>query len=63
MEERGESSETIEQRIALMQDFMDAMESNPDITLCNNGPDNRSNSANDFIQIIDNAILDISKNH
>ena len=59
MKERGETPEIIEKRLEIMQDFMDAMKNNPDITLVNNGPDNREGSSGDFTKVIEDAILAI----
>jgi ribose 1,5-bisphosphokinase PhnN len=58
MLERGESSETIEKRLSIMHEFFEAMEGNSDIKIVNNGPSNRANAANDFIDIIEESILE-----
>jgi len=59
MEERGETPDTISKRIEIMQDFITAMENNPQISLVDNGPDNRQGSAGDFIKVVEDAILSI----
>ncbi|SRR5260221_1901777 len=58
MVERGESEQTIKERLAVMHEFVEAMENDSEIKICNNGPDNRQNSAKDFIKIIETSILD-----
>lgn len=58
MKERGESDATIRARVAIIREFFDAIAENSDITICDNGPENRSNAANDFINIIEKAILE-----
>jgi len=57
MRERGESEETIIERLAQMRKFIEDMENNPNITRCDNGPNNRDNAVADFINIIETAIL------
>jgi hypothetical protein len=56
MRERGETEETISARVKLQQEFVDAMEDNPFIKMVDNGPNNRENSAGDFIEILLSSI-------
>lgn len=58
MRERSESKETIESRLAQIEEFVNAMAENPNIKLVDNGPNNRTNSASDFITIIEDSILE-----
>lgn len=57
MRERGETEETIRARVSLIHEFNEAMENNSEITLVDNGPDNRVNSPQDFINVISTSIL------
>lgn len=57
MRERGESEKTIKARVELINEFIEAMEESDEITLVDNGPDNRENSPQDFINIIYSSIL------
>lgn len=57
MLERGETAQTIEERVSLIQEFVNSMESNSAIIMCDNGPDNRTNAAQDFINIIKDYTL------
>lgn len=57
MEDRGEDPEIITRRQASMQWILDSIYENPHIAICDNGPDNRHNSAVDFINIIKKAII------
>ena len=57
MRERGESEDSIKERIAKVKKYYDAMNENSFISYVNNGPDNRQGSTGDFVNIIKNAIL------
>jgi len=56
MEERGESKETIEARVKIFNEFIEAMKANSNIHMCDNGPINRANAVNDFVGIIETSI-------
>lgn len=58
MRERGEAETEIEIRISIMNEFFDSMRENPMIRVVDNGPENRANSATDFIVIIEQSILE-----
>ncbi len=58
MRERGESEVEITNRVNIFNEFINAMKNNPNITMCNNGPDNRTNAVNDFVKIIKSKIND-----
>lgn len=57
MRERGESENSIKERIAKVEKYYNAMETNPFISYVDNGPDNRQDSTDDFTKIIKNKIL------
>lgn len=58
MRERGESESEIINRVNIFNEFINAMKNNSNITMCNNGPNNRSNAVNDFVKIIETKIND-----
>lgn len=58
MRERGESEDSIKERIAKVKKYYDAMNENPFISYVNNGPDNRQGSTADFTKIIKDKILE-----
>ncbi len=62
MKERGESQESIDQRVEIFNEFIEAMKKNPKIVLCDNGPTNRTNAVSDFIKIIEKSIFEQSQN-
>lgn len=52
MRERGESEDSIKERIAKVKKYYDAMNENPFISYVDNGPTNRTGSTKDFTNII-----------
>lgn len=56
MRERGESEDSIKERIAKVKKYYDAMDTNSFISYVNNGPDNRAGSTGDFVKIIKDKI-------
>lgn len=56
MRERGESEDSIKERIAKIEKYNNAMNTNPFISYVNNGPDNRIGSTGDFVKIIKDKI-------
>lgn len=56
MRERGESEDSIKERIAKVKKYYDAMADNPFISYVDNGPTNRTGSTGDFVKIIKDKI-------